>query len=96
MAADMVGTIAALLSRAESAHGDYEATELNGVYDEAWAEWYAAYAVQHGIGDVLGHSVTPERLGTLLASTFDDFRTAEGSPGEPWAIYVARRIAAEL
>lgn len=95
MTPDTVEAIAALLARAESAHADYEAAELHGVYDEAWAAWYAAYAVQHGIGDLLGQPITSEQLGKLLASTFDEFRTAEGSPGEPWAIYVARRIATE-
>lgn len=94
MTPDTVQAIAALLTRAESAHGDYEATELNGIYDEAWADWYAAYAVQHGIGDLLGQPITSERLGKLLASAFDEFRSLEASPGEPWATFVARCIAA--
>lgn len=94
MTPDTVQAIAALLTRAESAHGDYEATELNGIYDEAWADWYAAYAVQHGIGDLLGQPITSERLGKLLASAFDEFRSLEGSPCEPWATFVARCIAA--
>lgn len=88
-----IEAIAALLTQAESAHGDYEATELNGVYDEAWADWYARYAVQYGIGDLLGQPITAEQLAKLLASAFDAFRSLKGSSADSWAIYVARRIA---
>lgn len=38
-------SIAALLEAKEHARGAYEARELDGAYDEAWARWYAAYAV---------------------------------------------------
>lgn len=33
--------LADLLKRAAEAHHEYETTELKGVHDEAWAEWYA-------------------------------------------------------
>lgn len=95
MTSDTVAAIAALLTRAESAHAAYEATELNGVYDEAWPAWYADYAVRSGIGDVLGRSVTPDWLATILASAFDAFQTAEPRPGASWATFVALRIDAE-
>ena len=42
--------MSAVFDQAEMAHGRYEATELNGVYDQHWPRWYAAYAVEHGIG----------------------------------------------
>ena len=49
---DIVDTeaIDALLVRAAAAHGEFEETELQGVYDQAWPRWYATYAVEHGIG----------------------------------------------
>lgn len=32
-----------LLNETAAAHGEYEKTELNGVFDEQWPEWYATY-----------------------------------------------------
>lgn len=32
-----------LLKGAAAAHGEFEAEELGGVYDEEWPEWYAAH-----------------------------------------------------
>ena len=66
---ERVDQIDALLVQAGEAHGRYEETELNGVYDQEWPRWYAAYAVEHGIGDVLGHPVTTDRLAAFLASS---------------------------
>jgi hypothetical protein len=74
----------------------YETTELRGVYDRGWPRWYAAYAVEHGIGEAVGHAITAERLAQFLASSFDEFKSAEPKPAETWAAYTARRIAAEL
>jgi hypothetical protein len=93
---DRTGAIAALLSEAEAAHGVFESTVLNGVYDQDWPRWYAAYAVEHGLGELLGHEVGAEKLSAFLASTFDEFKAAEPKPAEPWAAWTARRVAAEL
>lgn len=93
---DRTERIRALLAETEQAHGVYEATELNGVYDEDWPRWYAAYAVDHGIGDILGREVTTDRLADLLARGFEDFKRTEPEPPEPWSAYLARRIAEEL
>ncbi len=91
-----IEAIAALLTDAEAAHGVYESTELNDVYDQAWPSWYAAYAVEHGIGDVLGHAVTADDLEEFLTTSFTDFKENEPSPGEGWASYTARRMTTEL
>jgi hypothetical protein len=88
--------VSALMSETEAAHGVFETTELNGVYDQDWPRWYATYAVEHGIGDLLGHLVTADRLAAFLASTFDEFKAAEPKPTEPWATWTAHRIATEL
>jgi hypothetical protein len=88
--------VSGLLSETEAAHGVYETTELNGVYDQDWPHWYATYAVEHGIGDQLGHAVTADRLAEFLAGTFDEFKAAEPRPTEPWVTWTARRIASEL
>ena len=96
MATDGVEALTALLIETEAAHGLFETRELNGVYDQEWPRWYAAYAVEHGIGALIGHPVTADQLAEFLASSFGDFKLAEPKPSETWAAYVARRIAAEL
>lgn len=96
MEADRVEAVSALLVRAQEAHGTFEATELNGVYDQDWPRWYAGYAVEHGIGALLGHDVTADELGQLLATSYADFEALNPKPNEPWAAYIARRIAADL
>lgn len=95
MAADRIEAIGALLVQAEKAHGAYEASELKGVYDQEWPRWYAAYAVDHGIGSMLGRTVTAEELERFLASSYAEFQHTEPKPTEPWATFTARRIAAE-
>ena len=91
-----VDQIDALLVQAGEAHGRYEETELNGVYDQAWPRWYAAYAIEHGIGDLLGHPVTTDQLAVFLDSSNRDLERIEAELREPWATYTARRVASEL
>lgn len=88
--------VSVLLTEAEAAHGVYETTELGGVYDQDWAEWYATYAVEHGIGEPLGRPITPERLATLLADAFEAFKAADPAPKESWATWTAARMTSEL
>jgi hypothetical protein len=95
MTADRTDTINALLVQAQEAHAVYEANELNGVYDQDWPRWYATYAVDHGVGQLLGRDFTADELESFLASSYRDFQRAEPQD-EPWAAYTARRIAAEL
>ena len=93
---DRIPAIRALLGQAESAHGVYETTELDGVYDQAWPSWYAEYAVEHGIGKLLGHPVSAETLAEFLGRAFADFKEAGPDSTESWSVYTAERIAAEL
>jgi hypothetical protein len=95
-ATDRIEALAALLTESEAAHGVYETAELNGVYDQAWPSWYAAYAIDHGIGALVGHPIAADKLAEFLASTFADFKEIEPNPSEGWAAYAARRIMAEL
>jgi len=95
-AADLAAAIEALLVRTEQAHGVFESTELQGVYDQGWPRWYAVYAVEHGIGALVGGAVTVDELAGFLASSYAEFEAIEPKPSETWAAYTARRIAAEL
>ena len=92
---DRTEAVGALLTEAEQAHGIYEATELQGVYDKEWPRWYAAYAVEHGIGALVGRPYTTDELSELLATTFDEFKGADPKPTDSWAAWTARRIVAE-
>ena len=93
---DRVQALETLLVQTGTAHGEFEATELNGVYDQEWPRWYATYAVEHRIGALVGHPVTIDRLAEFLATSNAEFEQAEPKPDEPWAAYTARRIGAEL
>jgi hypothetical protein len=96
MTTDRVAALTELLTETEAAHGAFETTELNGVYDQEWPRWYAEYAIEHGIAAVVGHALTTDQLAEFLASSWDGFERAEPKPRDPWAAYTARRIAAEL
>jgi hypothetical protein len=93
---DRIEALQALLAQTEAAHGAFETTELNGVYDEEWPRWYAEYAVDHGIGTLMGRAVTTDELARFLASSWDELQHADPRPSHPWAAYTARRIATEL
>ena len=91
-----IDAVTALLVQAAEAHHVFETTELQGVYDQDWPRWYAAYAVAHGIGALLGHTVTTDRLAQVLTSSSTAFEQIAPKGADPWAAYTARRIAAEL
>jgi hypothetical protein len=95
-APDRLAAVSALLTEAESAHGVYEAAVLGGVYDQAWPDWYATYAVEHGIGELVGHPVTAADVATVLSRTFEAFKAADPKPTEAWAAWTARRLTTEL
>ena len=91
--ADRIGALESLLVEAEAAHGVYEMTELNGVYDQEWPRWYAGYAVEHGIDAVLGRPMSADELADALTSARDEFQQTDPRPTEPWTRYIARRLA---
>ena len=96
MAANRTEAVNALLVEAMAAHGTFEETELNGVYDQEWARWYAAYALDHGLAALLANPITTNQLAQFLASSNSEFEQAEPKPDEPWASYTAGRIVEEL
>jgi hypothetical protein len=94
MTIDRIEALRALLAETERAHGVYETRELNGVYDEAWPHWYAAYAVDHGISEHVGRAVTVEEVEEVLTRSWGELERTDPKP--PWATYTAGRILAEL
>lgn len=88
---DQIQTIAALLREAGAAHGAYEARELNGVYDQNWPDWYAAYLLEHGLGDLLGAAVSADHLSGALNACDEAYKRER--PPEVWPeVYAARLI----
>ena len=90
MSRDRNEAVAALLEQAGAAHAVYEERELGGVYDARWPEWYAAYLVEHGLGDLLGRPISTGELGGLLARCDAEYKAAQ--PDEPWPAFYARRL----
>ena len=88
--------IAALLRETKTAHGAYETDVLGGAYDEAWPAWYAAYLLDHGLGE---HLPGAERLdvGNLAAELARlDADYERGEQTSPWPDVYAAEIVAEF
>lgn len=85
-----------LLVATEAAHGVYETTELDGANDQAWPRWYADYAVDHGIGPLVGRGIASDELADLLTRAWAQFGALDPRPDEPWASWTARWLTREL
>ncbi len=92
METDATRPVTALLLETEQAHGAYESTELNGVYDAEWPRWYAAHAIDLGLGDLLGRDVVVDEVAADLAAAYAEFDATDPEPAEGWAAFVARRL----
>jgi hypothetical protein len=95
MTPDRIAALEALLVETQAAHGVYEASELAGVYDEAWPHWYAEYAIDHGIAKLIGRAITTDELAGLVAGWWAEDQDAGAGAQGPWAAATARRLATE-
>jgi hypothetical protein len=93
MGTDRTQAIEALLVEAERAHAVYEAADLGGTYDESWPQWYAGYAVEHGIGDLIGQEVGADALAGMLVSAWDAFQAERPDAAISWSAFAASRLA---
>ena len=84
--------VAALLSQAETAHGIYETRVLGGVYDEEWPAWYAAYLLDHSLGEHLAgtENLDVANLATMLMRLATDYE--RGKQENPWPDVYAHGI----
>ncbi len=96
MALDPTEAVRTLLDETKAAHGRFEETELKGVYDQDWPSWYAAYAVDHGIVELLGRPIRAEALAEFLTTSNGEFERLDPKSTETWTAYTARRMATEL
>jgi hypothetical protein len=83
-----------LLEEAANAHHRYEIEELAGERNEEWAAWYARYAIENGIGEIVTTEPGGDQLATLLQDIADE-HDVQGSD-ESWATFAAQRLAAAL
>jgi hypothetical protein len=96
MRTDTEREIAALLSRTGTAHGAYEESVLGGIYDQNWADWYAAYLLEHGLPRFLGSGEQPtvDLLSRFLTASDEAYRREQ--PPTDWPTFYARRIVSQL
>lgn len=86
--------VARVLARAARAHHDHEQRELGGARDRDWPEWYAGYALRHGIGEPLGQSVSEGQLAELLRLANDAFEAQR--PAQRWESFTAAWLLARM
>lgn len=86
----MLKQIAALLERAKQEHSEYEAAVLNGVRDEEWEQWYAAWLVEHGINDYLNSDMQGSDLADLLRDINTQHQQTDQQ--QSWADYTAEQL----
>jgi hypothetical protein len=96
MTSDRIARLEALLAASAAAHGVYEERELHGVYDQDWPRWYAVWAIDNGLGELVGRPVTADEIADFFASSWDEIRQLDPKPTDPWATLMARRIAEKL
>ncbi len=85
--------VESLLIQAEQAHGHYEQTVLNGVYDQDWAIWYANYAIDQGMEKVLNRSFLGERLSQFLSQSYEQYKAEKSQ--KTWAAYTSQKLVEE-
>jgi len=79
-----------ILRKASSAHGDYEINILNGVYDNNWPVWYAAYVV----GALGMEAIKPAKLTQLLIEAHEAHQ--KQNPDANWPTFYADHIINNL
>jgi hypothetical protein len=79
-----------MLTKTENAHGEYESTVLNGVYDQNWPDWYATYLVQNGLDTHIGRKIAAETLSHFLRDTYALFK--QENPTTTWQAYIAQKM----
>ncbi|MBW4518853.1 MAG: hypothetical protein KME16_04010 [Scytolyngbya sp. HA4215-MV1] len=82
--------VESLLIQAEQAHGQYEQTILNGVYDQDWSTWYANYVIEQGIEEILNRPFAGERLSQFLSQNYKQYKAEQSQ--KTWAAYTAQKL----
>lgn len=80
------------LRRAATAHGVHESEDLGGVYDESWAEWYAA----HMAAELEEYDLQGSDLARLLRNAAERHATAADAHPEEWPQWYATHMLPAL
>ena len=91
MAQEKTLLIEELLKQTSAAHGEYETTVLNGVYDQEWAAWYARWAVEHGLNDLVKQPMDAEQWSQILTHLNEQHQQTDHQ--QTWAEFTAQQIA---
>lgn len=83
--------LARQLKATADAHFVYETSELNGVYDEQWSDWYAAYLLAHAWDANFARVWTQSDLAHALREYHAAHRSA--APDTAWIEFYAARFA---
>jgi hypothetical protein len=81
-----------LLTRTSSAHGEYETSVLNGVYDDEWYIWYAQWAVEHGLNDLVANPMDAKQWAEILHEVNEQHKLTDHR--QSWAEFTAQQLAA--
>ncbi len=85
-----------LLVQTGEAHGEYEELELQGMRDEQWPNWYAAYLRRNGLSQLLGGMFGQEsviaNLESVLVEADTSYKDSIKSESEKWPEYFARYL----
>jgi hypothetical protein len=91
---ELFNSVRDLLLQAKEAHGVFEAAELAGEYDKAWAEWYAAWLIKNELNTLLKQSYAVESLAQSLSAMASSQKDSSYPP-EKWADYYAATLLHE-
>lgn len=82
--------LARLLGKAQAAHHDFEAAELDGVFDEQRPAWFAEFLMANGLAGLLGKEPDLDSLAAQL-NEISQRHKAERT-AEPWADHTAHSL----
>jgi hypothetical protein len=86
--------VESLLTQTEQAHGQFEQTILNGIYDRDWTIWYANDAIDRGIEKVLNRAISGEQLSQFLSQSYELYKAEQSQ--KTWAADTAQKLVEEL
>jgi hypothetical protein len=79
-----------LLHRTSAAHGEYETKVLDGVYDQEWYIWYAQWAVEHGLNELVAQPMNVQQWSQILYDLNEQHKQTDRH--QSWAEFTAAQL----
>ena len=92
MTTDRIAALEALLAETEAAHGVYETTELNGVYDPTGRAGMPDTPSTTASARSWGARSPPTSSRGTSTTCGTSSSSADPRPTDPWGTYLARRL----